>query len=76
LNKKKGGINMVRLKVENLNKCVSLLREFIDESSEANNKKGIAKLALEQLERITAGTEPLATFACDIGERPIIGKNP
>ena len=35
---------MVRLKVENLNKCVSLLREFIDESSEANNKKGIAKL--------------------------------
>jgi hypothetical protein len=66
---------MVRLKVENLNKCVSLLREFIDESSEADNKKGIAKLALEQLEKITAGTESLGTFSCDIAFRPIIGIN-
>jgi hypothetical protein len=64
---------MGRLKVENLNKCVSLLREFVDESSEANNKKGIAKLALEQLERITAGIEPLAAFGgCDIAAKPVI----
>lgn len=67
---------MGRLKVENLNKCVSLLREFVDESSEANNKKEIAKLALEQLEKITAGTEPMGTFACDIADRPIIDIKP
>jgi hypothetical protein len=73
--KKKGGVKMGSLKAENLKKCVSLLREFIDESSEANNKKGIAKLALEQLQRITAGTETLGTFACDIAARPIIGIN-
>ena len=63
---------MGRLKVENLKKCVSFLKEFIDESSEADNKKGIAKLALEQLEKITAGIEPLGAFACDIAARPII----
>lgn len=64
---------MGRLKVENLNQCVSLLREFIDESPEADNKKGIAKLALEQLEKITAGVEPLSNFgACDIAAKPVI----
>ncbi len=66
---------MGRLKTGNLKKCVSFLKEFIEESSEADDKKGIAKLALEQLEKITAGTEPLDTFfACDIAARPIIGR--
>ena len=63
---------MGRLKVENLKKCVSFLKEFIDESSEADNKKGIAKLALEQLEKITAGIEPLGAVGCYIAARPII----
>jgi hypothetical protein len=64
---------MGRLKVENLNKCVSLLREFVEESSEANNKKGIAKLALEQLEKITAGGESQVAFGgCDIAAKPVI----
>ena len=48
---------MSRLKNENLNKCVSLLREFIDEASTQNNKKEIAILALNQLQNITAGTD-------------------
>jgi hypothetical protein len=47
---------MSNLKAESLNKCVSLLREFIDESGDGS-KKGIAALALNQLERITAGND-------------------
>jgi hypothetical protein len=46
---------MSNLKAQNLKKCFSLLREFIDESS-LHNKKGIALLALNQLQKITAGT--------------------
>ena len=46
---------MSRLKSENLGKCVSLLREFIDESTETENKKEIAKMALGQLQKIKAG---------------------
>jgi hypothetical protein len=57
-NKKKGGNKMSRLKNENLNKCVSLLREFIDEASTQGSKKEIAILALDQLQNITAGTTP------------------
>ena len=47
---------MSKLKTQNLKKCFSLLREFIDESS-LHNKKGIAMLALNQLQKITAGTD-------------------
>jgi hypothetical protein len=47
---------MSRLKSENLTKCVSLLREFIDQSTETDNKKVIAKMALGQLQKITAGS--------------------
>jgi hypothetical protein len=48
---------MSKLKTKNLEKCVSLLREFIDESS-LHNKKGAAILALNQLQKIAAGTNP------------------
>ncbi len=48
---------MSRLKNENLNKCFDLIREFIDEASKDDNKKEIAILALNQLRRITAGTD-------------------
>jgi len=47
---------MSRLKDENLEKCVSLIREFIDETSTEGNKKEIAILALNQLQSITAGS--------------------
>jgi hypothetical protein len=46
---------MSRLKYENLQKSFSLLREFIDEAAETDNKKEIAKMALGQLQKITAG---------------------
>lgn len=46
---------MSKLKYENLQKCVSLLREFIDKATETENKKVIAKMALGQLQKITAG---------------------
>jgi hypothetical protein len=45
---------MSKLKSENLEKCLSILRGFIDESQQ-DGKKGIAVLALDQLQRITAG---------------------
>jgi hypothetical protein len=47
---------MRSLKAENIKKCVSLLQEFIEESQEEHNKKGMALLALGQLQKITAGT--------------------
>jgi len=46
------------LKAENMGKCFSLLREFIDEAKALSNKKGIAVLALNHLQKITAGTVP------------------
>jgi hypothetical protein len=47
---------MSHLKNENVNKCFSLLREYLDEGP-ANNKKGAAILALDHLQKITAGTD-------------------
>lgn len=47
---------MSHLKKENMNKCFSLLRDFIAEAEASNPQKGAAKLALNQLQKITAGT--------------------
>ncbi len=52
---------MSKLKRQNLKKCFSLLREFIDESS-LHNKKGIAILALNQLQKIAAGRDSVGSF--------------
>ena len=46
---------MSHLKKEMANKCFSLLREYIDEGS-LSSKKEAAVLALDQLQKITAGT--------------------
>ena len=46
---------MSNLKKENVTKCFSLLREFIDAVDQQDSKKGIAVLALNQLQNITAG---------------------
>jgi len=46
---------MSQLKKQNVTKCLSLLREFVDEAAAGNPKKRIAALALDQLQRITAG---------------------
>ena len=47
---------MSYLKNESSKKCVSLLKEFINEAP-SDSKKGIAILALKQLEKIAAGTD-------------------
>lgn len=47
---------MSYLKNQNVNKCFSLLREYLDEGP-VNTKKGAAILALDQLQKITAGTD-------------------
>jgi hypothetical protein len=47
---------MNHLKNENVNKCFSLLREYLNEGP-FNNKKGAAILALDHLQRITAGSD-------------------
>ncbi|HLP61382.1 MAG TPA: hypothetical protein VK186_21250 [Candidatus Deferrimicrobium sp.] len=52
---------MSHLKRENLKKCFSLLREFVEESTDVGNKKGIAILALNQLQKVMAGTDVTAT---------------
>ncbi len=55
---------MSNLKATNLNKCFSLLREFIDEA-QVSNKKGVAILALNHLQKITAGDGGGATTNSD-----------
>ncbi|MGD2089648.1 MAG: hypothetical protein PVH61_25960 [Candidatus Aminicenantes bacterium] len=47
---------MSHLKKKMANKCFSLLREYIDETP-LSSKKEIAVLALDQLQKITAGTD-------------------
>ena len=58
---------MNTLKTKNLKKCLSLLREFMDEAP-LTDKKKIAVLALHQLQKITAGTDDsgpaMATSVC------------
>jgi len=48
---------MSHLKRENLKRCFSLLREFVEESTAQDNKKGTAILTLNQLQKIIAGTD-------------------
>ncbi len=48
---------MSNLKKDNLKKCFSLLREFVEESTVVDNKKGTAILALNQLQKVIAGAE-------------------
>jgi hypothetical protein len=47
---------MSHLKKEMENRCFSLLREYIDEAP-LSSKKESAVLALDQLQKITAGTD-------------------
>ncbi len=46
---------MTHLKAESMRKCFSLLREYIGENPKDTGKR-IATLALNQLEKITAGS--------------------
>ncbi|MCK5058112.1 MAG: hypothetical protein KAT34_15780 [Candidatus Aminicenantes bacterium] len=55
---------MGNLKKENVTKCFSLLKEFIDGADPQNSNKGIAVLALDQLQKITAGTDNDLFSAC------------
>ncbi len=55
---------MTNLKSETVNKCFSLLREYIEETSGVNNNKGVAVMALNQLERVTAGTREKPDSQC------------
>jgi len=48
---------MSSLKSENVKKCFSLLREFIDEAPVQDNKRGTAILVLNHLKKITAGRD-------------------
>ncbi len=49
---------MSHLKKESVNKCFSLLRKYIDETSAdtKNTGKEMAMLALNQLRKVTAGS--------------------
>jgi hypothetical protein len=65
---------MSHSKGENLKQCVSLLREFVEKSTARDNKKGTAILALNQLQKVIAGTNGEADVivrACT--GRPILG---
>ncbi len=64
---------MSHLKRENLKKCFSLLREYVEESTAQGNKKGTAILALNHLQKIYAGGDnPPAEPALGCLGRPIL----
>ncbi len=46
---------MKNLKTDTLNKCFSLLKMYIAETEGLSHRKGTAILALNELEKITAG---------------------
>jgi len=62
---------MSKLKVENSKKCLSILRQFVEETSSSGKSKDLAILAINHLQKITAGTDIILTgtdFTCS--ERP------
>jgi hypothetical protein len=63
---------MRQLKNEALRRCVSLLREFVEEPEAVGNKKEMAVLALNHLQRVIAGEE-LTNLGC-VG-RPIADRS-
>ena len=61
------------LKEQNVTKCVSLLKEFIEEAAVQGNKKGVAILALHHLQKITAGINESTEVAGCVHELRIFG---
>ncbi len=58
---------MSKLKVENSKKCLSILRQFVEETSSPGKNKNLAILAINHLQKITAGTDIVLTgtdFIC------------
>jgi hypothetical protein len=58
---------MSKLKVENSKKCLSILRQFINETPSSGESKKMAVLAINHLQKITAGTDIVLTgtdFTC------------
>jgi hypothetical protein len=68
---KGGGIKMGHLKEKTVKKCVSLLREYIDATA-LNHQKESAILALNQLQKITAGKDSTGSSDAD-GSNPTVG---
>jgi hypothetical protein len=48
---------MSNLKVENSKKCLSILRQFINETSSPAKSKEVVILAINHLQKVTAGTD-------------------
>lgn len=61
---------MSHLKKDNMNKCFSLLEEFIEAAGASGAQKGAAKLALDQLQKISAGTSSQELEVGGCHERP------
>jgi hypothetical protein len=62
---------MSKLKVESSKKCLSILRQFVEETSSPSKNKDLAILAINHLQKITAGTDIVLAgtdFTCS--ERP------
>jgi hypothetical protein len=67
---------MSHLKFGNMEKCVSLLREFIEDAPSMTGKKEIAVLALNQLQRISAGSDNTTNYLIPgCTGRPIINES-
>jgi hypothetical protein len=58
---------MSKLKVESSKKCLSILRQFVEDTSSSGNTKDMAILAIDHLQKITAGTDIILSgtdFTC------------
>lgn len=65
-------MKMKDLRQGSRNDCVTLLREFIEGSGKTGAKKRIAVMALEQLQRVKAGTDT----GTDTGSDPTCNGRP
>lgn len=57
-----------------LKRCISLLREYVEESKVQDHKKGTAILTINQLQKIIAGTDgetDVIVLSCN--GKPILG---
>jgi hypothetical protein len=65
---------MSHLKSDTLKRCFSLLREYVEESTAQDHKKGTAIMTLNQLQKIIAGTDGEADVTVrSCTGRPILG---
>ncbi len=57
--------HMSQLQADQSRNCLSILKQFVNEARTTETQRGVAELVLDQLEKVTAGTDPNANTGPD-----------